>query len=472
MALYGFWELAGNPALVAGFDPAIDAVYLPVPANQVLVQPVAGGTAFTITGTQLVLPMAIQQIVGGTNVLTANGTLKVGDNLLSIAGDPKGNAISGSAENDQYLGLFGNDTYNGGAANDLAYGGSGNDRLLGGPGNDVIYGNKGGDQIHGEEGEDTLYGGQQSDAVNGGAGHDLIYGNLGNDTLVGRTGLDVLYGGQGHDVISGSVGNDTLLGNRGDDNLGGGSGNDVLIGGTGSDTLDGGSGSDHLSVISGVNFLFAGSGPGNDTLVGGIGDDFLLSQQGGADILMGGPGADNLYAGAYGTDIMAGGVGPDDFYFSSAAVLATAWTVNGLLRTVGTDQINDFVAGSDRLLFNILNILNPAANQVALITGPYSTYYGSNLGVQIFHGDSAYPTTSLRGFVGTFRSEYSLSRYMAGFSATGTPTFYGFALNTQGASLWLFQARDVDGFYGLDGATVLFHLGISGTIAATDIILF
>ncbi len=96
----------------------------------------------------------------------------------------------------------------------------------------------------------------------------------------------------GNDQLSGGGGNDTLLGYEGNDRLYGNAGNDKLYGGSGADVLSGGNGS--------------------DLLVGGSGKDVLV-----------------------------GGAGKDIFAFGNVA--------DSGLTLAKRDQINDFVAGEDKI---------------------------------------------------------------------------------------------------------------------------
>ena len=101
------------------------------------------------------------------------------------------------------------------------------------------------------------------------------------------------------------MGNDTLSGGENDDILFGGQNEDIVYGNTGNDTLNG--------------------NLGNDTLYGGRGND-LISGGSGNDLLEGNKGDDTL----------VGGDGADRFVFEFGG---------------GSDQVNDFQAGTDSLSF-------------------------------------------------------------------------------------------------------------------------
>jgi Ca2+-binding RTX toxin-like protein len=136
------------------------------------------------------------------------------------------------------------------------------------------------------------------DVVNAGSGDDIIYGENGSDILYGHTGNDYIDGGADNDGLRGGLGNDTLLGGDGNDWLVGDDGNDILIGGLGDDT-----------IIAGL---------GKDTIVGGLGDDTMTSGQGSNTFL---------------------------------------WLANEL----GTDTINDFTLGEDKI--DLIDLLGLESDQ-------------------------------------------------------------------------------------------------------------
>lgn len=150
----------------------------------------------------------------------------------------------------------------------------------------------------------TVRGSQGDDVFTTGSGDDTLFGNEGDDSLNGGSGSDSLDGGMGADTLEGSGGADELRGQEGDDLLVGGNGNDLLYGASGDDVLRGGGGNDLLSGAS-----------GDDRLLGGGGDDTLEGQAG--------------------ENRLVGGGGADEFRF-----------------TDGTDEVADFVAGTDSLVFS------------------------------------------------------------------------------------------------------------------------
>jgi ELWxxDGT repeat protein len=175
--------------------------------------------------------------------------------------------------------------------------------------------------ITGSDGADNLSGTDNGEEIQALSGSDTVNGGLGNDTIDGGDGDDRLNGNEGNDIVIGGSGNDLLNGNAGNDNLEGGNGSDVLNGSDGSDNLAGGEDNDILNGGNGV-----------DTLLGDNGDDRLKGNSG-SDSLAGGSGNDFL-EGGFGFDTLNGGEGDDVFSLISGG---------------GTDTIQDFSLGSDRL---------------------------------------------------------------------------------------------------------------------------
>ncbi len=267
------------------------------------------------------------------------------------------------------------------------------DDLIGGDFHDTLAGNSsandlrgglGDDRLFGRDGHDRLWGGEGADTLDGGAGNDSLYGEGGVDTASYETatsGVAVDLGlvvaqftwGSGWDLLSsianltGSTHGDVLRGNTsanlisdlgGDDWVQADGGNDtVLAGGGGADTYEGGSGADLISyadqtmsvilnldagTASGLglffddvlDFEYAITGSGADTITGNAGNNRLESGAGN-DSLVGGAGGDTLIGGA-GSDRLFGGTGADRFVFGNLE---------------GTDRVQDFEQGVDRLRF-------------------------------------------------------------------------------------------------------------------------
>jgi Ca2+-binding RTX toxin-like protein len=123
-----------------------------------------------------------------------------------------------------------------------------------------------------------------------GNGSDEVHGDNADNVIFAGNGRDTVRGGTGNDIITGENGTDKLCGNEGDDKICGGNGKDTLHGGDGDDTLRGGN--------------------GGDQLVGGAGADKLIGELGG-----------------------------DEFQWN-------------LITDFG-DEVTDFTAGSDKLVFDV-----------------------------------------------------------------------------------------------------------------------
>lgn len=93
------------------------------------------------------------------------GYAQDGASVLKAVGDPEGNKLSGTAEQD------------------LLQGKGGGDRLLGKLGNDVLQGGAGPDVLLGGLGMDVLLGGGGDDLLDGGGGINLLIGGRGADTF-------------------------------------------------------------------------------------------------------------------------------------------------------------------------------------------------------------------------------------------------------------------------------------------------
>lgn len=309
---------------------------------------------------------------------TASGGHADGDTLTSIEniyGSRFDDMITGSDADNTIWGDSGNDVISGMAGADMLYGGSGFDtvdysasdaaviiRLFN---NTAEGGHADGDVIAdfeaviGSAFSDVLIGSDSSDMLNGGAGDDYMNGRDGNDVMIGGEGADILDGGDGTDMadysdssegvqvrlwngtgvggdsegdelisiedLQGSDHADLLIGDDATNNwIWGGDGGDDIFGLDGDDVLIGEDGNDGLWGGAGSDSLYGGEG--DDSLMGGEGDDFLSGGDGN-DTIEGGAGADNMY----------GGDGNDTFVFAIGD---------------GADQIMDFDADDDMLLFN------------------------------------------------------------------------------------------------------------------------
>jgi VCBS repeat-containing protein len=228
------------------------------------------------------------------------------------------------------------DDFTGGRFDDVVSGGIGDDVIDGAGGNDTFrYAlGDGNDTIQGGTGQDVYeFSGLASGALTMDAdgpwlflesngdlsriceverfefqlGADADSFDIGGDlTAAGVTSL-LIDAGDGDDTIDASLmTSSTSLDVRG------GAGDDALMGGLGDDRIDG--------------------GDGDDTLIGGNGDDILVGGTGG-DAIEGGTGNDHIDGGD-GDDTLSGGEGRDTY---------------GLSGFFGSDRIEDFVSGEDRI---------------------------------------------------------------------------------------------------------------------------
>ncbi len=283
--------------------------------------------------------------------------------MPTIKGTKSGDAITGTAADDDYLGLDGNDVLFHSRGDDRFDGGTGTDTVdyrdaAGGVGVSLRRG-KGDDgegetdtyidveNVAGSRHDDRIEGNDVANLLSGLDGDDDLAGLGGNDTLDGGSGEDTLTGGPGRDLLRGGDGNDTLVGGEYNDVAVGGNGDDIFVaaatgegrddyfGDAGSDTLDlsqiaasavvrlathqataanaiydlysienviGGDAADHI-VGDAVANVLAGRG-GNDRIDGG----------GDRDTIVGGSGEDVIVGGT-GDDALDGGEGSDTYEY-------------------------------------------------------------------------------------------------------------------------------------------------------------
>lgn len=166
----------------------------------------------------------------------------------------------------------------------------------------------------------------------GGAGADTMAGNQAANRLEGGAGADSLAGLDGDDVLEGGAGADTLRGGAGDDRYIAEDVADLIqeAAGEGLDTLEL-RGAASLVLPAAVEMLRLGTGAlsGN-----GNGGANWLAGNAAANRLEGGGGADAI-EGRGGHDTLRGGDGADSFTLRPGD---------------GTDRIEDFSPGFDRLL--------------------------------------------------------------------------------------------------------------------------
>lgn len=158
--------------------------------------------------------------------------------------------------------------------------------------------------------EYAFFGTNRADTITGVA-------ELEGDTEVDTEVSGVIASGNGHDEIAAGSGDHVIFAGNGRDTVRGGGGEDIIFGENGKDELNGNGGDDEIH-----------GGKGKDTVNGGLGDDVLTGNNG-VDVLTGGEGADDL----------TGGNGGDEFHWNTGEDFG--------------DVVNDFTAGSDKLVFDV-----------------------------------------------------------------------------------------------------------------------
>ena len=253
-------------------------------------------------------------------------------------------AVTLNGRNDiaQYLvGALGDDTLNGGALADTLRGGGGADTLTGGGGADKLYGEAGNDRLvigTGSNGS-TIDGGTETDTLavsgtvtslavfigieaiefSGGASLTLTAAQFNGGLAFGST-----LSGTGSLTIN-MAASDLELSLASMSVLGGSSLSVTINGSTNDDAIKG--------VLGAINTI--NGGDGNDQIRGGsLGD-----------VINGGNGDDKII-GANGADILTGGLGADTFRFQTASQSGVG---------AAADQITDFLIGTDRLAFTLID---------------------------------------------------------------------------------------------------------------------
>jgi len=357
------------------------------------------GTAFLSFTDDTNVQFGAQYAIHGVTIEGVPGPTEANDMLSGTPGDDFVDLLGGrdtyaaGSGNDVVLGGDGADTLLGEHGDDLLSGGRGADLLVGGPGLDLAdyvfagsavvadmintalnRGEAAGDRYASIEGlrgtnrGDDLRGDNQDNLLNAMGGDDFVLGRGGSDTLIGAAGNDTLSGGDGNDVVNGGGGNDVLSGGNGNDRLVGDDGNDRIVGIAGDNSMIGGRGDDTLYDGRGSSVLFGGAG--NDRLIGGAGNDRILGSTGN-DRLAGLNGNDTM-AGNQGNDYMVGGNGSDIFVFQADC---------------GTDQVEDYTAGLDRIL--IETSLTGGETDPAAVIAAYASITGGNLVFDFGGGNSA-----------------------------------------------------------------------------------
>ncbi|MGH2973608.1 MAG: calcium-binding protein [Solirubrobacterales bacterium] len=165
--------LGGNDTLMGG--PGNDAL-AGGPGNDTL----NGGTGTdTATFAGSATPVKVDL---STDTATGQGSdsLPLDENAI---GSPKADTLAGDVRGNALTGLGGDDTERGGQGADTLNGGGGADQLHGGAGDDNESGGDGGDHLYGEPNDDDLSGGPGPDYLDGGEGTDLCMPGDGLDTV-------------------------------------------------------------------------------------------------------------------------------------------------------------------------------------------------------------------------------------------------------------------------------------------------
>jgi Ca2+-binding RTX toxin-like protein len=275
------------------------------------------------------------------------------------------------------------------------------DTLIGLAGNDIYTVNHTGDTV-----VEALNAG--TDTVKASVSHTLA-NNTENLTLLGTTNLD----GTGNSL------NNSLIGNTGNNILIGGDGNDIIDGNAGVDHMEGGLGNDTYTIDNVADVVIEALNAGTDnvkapvsytlanntenlTLLGttnldGTGNSLKNSLIGntGNNILIGGGGTDILTGNA-GSDIIVGNLENDtiNLGLGDGAVDIVRYAFGD-----GTDTVNQFVKGIDKLAFTgnnfLIDVVTTASDtQFRLGNGAAAGYGTGNL-LMTLKGVTGFTATEL-----------------------------------------------------------------------------
>lgn len=288
-------------------------------------------------------------------------------------------------------------------------GGVGNDTIAGTSGDDTLNGKDGFDTLNGGIGDDSFYLDGDADVANGDAGDDVFYlrGGTNGSTITGGADFDILWiednntftgllsGIEGIHFNSGAFGAQLTI-----------SGKTFATGFTANATISG-TGSLIVGMVAGTAFLgqnlIMNTGSVAIVVVGSAASDTVKGALNAINIIDGGDSNDQIRGGALndqinggngndkiigftGADTLTGGAGADQFRY----LFTTDSGVGGL-----ADHITDFVAGTDRFNFSLLDadLVAPGRQALTFIdtaafsaTGAAQVRYGvsgANLLVQV-----------------------------------------------------------------------------------------
>ena len=237
--------------------------------------------------------------------------------------------------------------------------------------------------------------------MNGSAGDNTIAGSAQRETINGFDGVDTITSGGGIDTLNGGAGNDTIIISGSGALIDGGADTDTLQLNSGSVSIGSISSIEAITLVGGANMIFTGTqfatGLANNTVLTGSGTitvnmtagvNFLASGMNfasgvgtivngtsGLDIIKlglgtstgnfvnGGDGVDQI-RGSNGVDTINGGIGNDKIMSLGGADILTGGTGSDQFRYfslsdsgigAAADQITDFLSGTDRFNFLLLD---------------------------------------------------------------------------------------------------------------------
>ncbi len=295
-------------------------------------------------------------------VLTDTATSGTGNALANtLTANDLGNFLDGQA---------GNDTLIGGTSNDTLEGGLGNDSMSGGDGDDTYQINVTTDVI--VEGSGSSSGHDTANVTLTATGTFVMAANLEDANVLGSAAVNVT-GNASDNTIVGNDAANLIDGKAGTDSLDGGEGSDIYLIGLASDhtatesIIDTGTaGTDEIrfasttastlvlaSNISGIERIVIGTGTAAAAVstattalnidASALTEAIQIIGNAGANSLTGGDADDSIVGGA-GNDTLDGGLGNDTLIGGAGADRFVFNSLDG-----ATDQITDFVSGTDKI---------------------------------------------------------------------------------------------------------------------------